>query len=437
MKTKKILISLGIIGVVAAAVIGGTIAYFNDVETSTGNIIVAGSLDLKVDHVLATYNGGECVGDCEETGNSLVVNGGFETPALANGTWHVYSNADAGSTSWNVESGAGLEIQNHAAGDPHTGNQLAELDSDNSSVISQMISTVAGKQYRLTLWYSPRPNVPAGDNTIGVNVKVTSGSVIVINDTIGATSAGGSDTSWQKITYNFIATDASTKIMFSDMGDYSNSYGGYLDDISVRELVCSNHFPTGGVCTLWNEKDLGQGDTFWNFDDIKPGDRGTNVISLHLIDNDGWACLLVNDKHDDDNGLTDPEETAGDYTDGVDNGELSKNINVFLWMDDDGDGIYEPSDEKQLYSGSLAADPVKMTIVDSIIGDPLEGGVTEYVGLAWCAGTQTVDGSTGTITCDGHGMGDEAQTDSLTASLTIYAEQWRNNPDFDCANVGL
>jgi len=43
---KKILISLAVIGVVAAIAIGGTIAYFSDTETSTGNTFTAGKLDL-------------------------------------------------------------------------------------------------------------------------------------------------------------------------------------------------------------------------------------------------------------------------------------------------------------------------------------------------------------------------------------------------------
>lgn len=46
---KKILISLSVIAAVAAIAVGGTIAYFSDVETSTGNTFTAGSIDLKVD----------------------------------------------------------------------------------------------------------------------------------------------------------------------------------------------------------------------------------------------------------------------------------------------------------------------------------------------------------------------------------------------------
>ena len=43
---KKIIISLSVIGVVSAIVIGGTVAYFSDTETSTGNVISAGTLSL-------------------------------------------------------------------------------------------------------------------------------------------------------------------------------------------------------------------------------------------------------------------------------------------------------------------------------------------------------------------------------------------------------
>ena len=53
---KKIVISLSVIGVVAAVAIGGTIAYFNDTETSTGNTFTAGVIDLKVDNH-SWYNG--------------------------------------------------------------------------------------------------------------------------------------------------------------------------------------------------------------------------------------------------------------------------------------------------------------------------------------------------------------------------------------------
>lgn len=45
---KQILISLSVIGAVAAIAITGTVAYFSDVETSPGNTITAGTLNLRV-----------------------------------------------------------------------------------------------------------------------------------------------------------------------------------------------------------------------------------------------------------------------------------------------------------------------------------------------------------------------------------------------------
>ncbi len=45
---KKIFISLAIISVVSVIAIGGTIAYFSDVETSAGNTLSASTIDLTV-----------------------------------------------------------------------------------------------------------------------------------------------------------------------------------------------------------------------------------------------------------------------------------------------------------------------------------------------------------------------------------------------------
>ena len=46
---KKILMSFGVIAIVAAIAIGGTIAYFSDTETSKGNTFTAGVIDISID----------------------------------------------------------------------------------------------------------------------------------------------------------------------------------------------------------------------------------------------------------------------------------------------------------------------------------------------------------------------------------------------------
>ena len=57
---KKILLSVSVIAVVAAVVIGVTTAFFSDTETSTGNTFTAGSLDLTIDNT-CYYNGMACI----------------------------------------------------------------------------------------------------------------------------------------------------------------------------------------------------------------------------------------------------------------------------------------------------------------------------------------------------------------------------------------
>ncbi|MFA6306806.1 MAG: SipW-dependent-type signal peptide-containing protein [Patescibacteria group bacterium] len=53
---KKALVSLSVVAIVAVIVIGGTMAYFNDTETSTGNKFTAGKFNLLVGSE-CTYNG--------------------------------------------------------------------------------------------------------------------------------------------------------------------------------------------------------------------------------------------------------------------------------------------------------------------------------------------------------------------------------------------
>ena len=63
---KRVLVSLSIIGLVAVIAITGTIAFFQDLETSAGNTFSAGSLDLKIrdqnepykDGVVGTWTAG-------------------------------------------------------------------------------------------------------------------------------------------------------------------------------------------------------------------------------------------------------------------------------------------------------------------------------------------------------------------------------------------
>jgi len=219
---------------------------------------------------------------------------------------------------------------------------------------------------------------------------------------------------------------------------------------------------TNEPCTCtWEEKDLTDGDLFFQFSDIKPGDWGEDTISLHVHENDAWACAAIRITKNDDNTCVDPEieaEGEGNCNNGQPSenfdGELAQNLQFFFWADvcedEDGavpgDNIYQPECDKELMEGPVSAiidnsgNPVTVvyTLADSeennvggSPGDPLEGSHTYYIGKAWCFGTINIDDK-GNISCDGSLVGNEAQTDKVEGDIIFYAIQERNNDNFKC-----
>lgn len=444
---KKILISSGIIAAVAVVVVGATIAYYNDTETSAGNIFVAGELDLKVDHKFASYNGNPCIKECVENPSvNLIQNGSFENPEVTNSAkWQIFPDGTSGMI-WTVEwestqttyngrtrpaLGQMEYHENVATGwVAKDGDQYAELDSDwfgpQDSLngepalirIYQMIPTTAGQQYKLHYHYSPRPDVRnAPDNELKVRID----GIQVQNP---SQAGNGSTTVWTEYTYPFTGTGNPMKIEFA-AGGTANSLGVFIDKVSVHPIECTYQI-IGGTCTLWDLKDLGQRDYYWDYDDVKPGDWGINIISLHAYDNDAYACLITHNIVDAEDTVIDPEIEAGDTIESV-VGELSGFIHVFAWEDTNQNNAYDVGEPVIAGPNALLKDAIgKISLTESN---------TKYIGLAWCAGTQGLTDST--ITCDGSTMSNIAQTDIMTASITAYVEQQRNNLDFDCSKVVL
>lgn len=198
----------------------------------------------------------------------------------------------------------------------------------------------------------------------------------------------------------------------------------------------------------WEMTDLGPENTFFNFDDLKPGDEGENTISLHVENNDAYACVIIDNIQDDDNGTTEPEAEAGDVTpgdgDGLGGGELSQELRFFAWADNDivdpGNNIWDAG-EPVLFSNveGPASDVIDGVVYPLFTPDtgPLNGAETTYIGLYWCYGDIEVDQISNTLTCDGAGGTNLTQTDSLSADITFYVEQARNNEEFTCPALPL
>ena len=220
-----------------------------------------------------------------------------------------------------------------------------------------------------------------------------------------------------------------------------------------------------GCDGTWSEKDLVAGeDKFFNLVDIKPGDSGENTISLHVYDNDAWARFVITDVSDLENTFLQAELDSNN-DDGVTSGELQENLEFSIWLDEgvtdgfqcspdpgqpgvagcyaditEGDNVYQPQTEPQLASpgpldqggethdiwtalalvyqgqgcqGSGRLDDGTTTCPGLNADGRLIASITYYFGLSW-----NLPGD----------VGNEALTDSLSATLRFDAVQHRNNP---------
>jgi len=232
-----------------------------------------------------------------------------------------------------------------------------------------------------------------------------------------------------------------------------NTFAAGAIDLKIDNTSYLNHATSSA--TTWDLNDLTD-QLFFNFLDIKPGDEGEDTISIHIEDNDAWACMDLTLTKDDDVDCTEPEladdplctdPDAPGNTNSLD-GELGSLLQFVFWTDD-GDNVLETG-ENVISSGSAAqvldssmvlADSIENN-VGGIIGDPLTGGQTYYIGKAWCFGTLTqnpvAQGSgispiiDSGILCDGSSLDNASQTDSLMGDISFSAVQSRNNPGFTC-----
>jgi predicted ribosomally synthesized peptide with SipW-like signal peptide len=222
------------------------------------------------------------------------------------------------------------------------------------------------------------------------------------------------------------------------------------------QQVGPSHYPQPGTPCVgtWTATDLGA-QTFFNYTDVKPGDEGENTISLHINNNPAWACVDVDVTKNDDVSSNEPELSAGDSPNSASpfDGELAQNIKFAAWLDQgntlgwqgkgqdvgEGDNVWQgPTAEPLLFSNQsgpasdvLSGKSYTLAAPNVNGGVPMAPNQTNYIGLAWCAGTQAIVGSD--ITCDGSTLGNIVQTDSMEANIAFRVEQSRNNPNFTCA----
>lgn len=420
MNVKRIVLSLGVIAIVGAVVWGGTGAFFSDTETSANNVFTAGSLDLKVDHLKQTYNGVDCktcsitVYSAASTTDVVADNGAYVGPiptdavelSFVHPAW--VPEASAAPAQWVWVTNPVLQADTTTDAEYTFQNKF----NWNGGVedISLTLALAADNGYKIVLNGTPIVDTLGTEFNYGALVNTAP-----FQAALEANVQTGQNV--LEITVRNKAVQGGTP---------EANPAGLMFKLNVQrpEQECAQDSDFQNMCKLWSEKDLAEGDTFFNFNDIKPGDEGTNVISLHVYDNDAYACVFPFNVEEDDNTMTEPED-ADDTTEGGDLGDV---LNFFAWSDVNGDGIFN-EDEADIIAGPNASfedawDPSRME---------LKATTTAYLGLAWCAGEQSwVEGE---LVCDGSNVDNASQSDSLTASIMAYVEQQRNNEAFSCAPI--
>lgn len=249
-----------------------------------------------------------------------------------------------------------------------------------------------------------------------------------------------------------------TRAFFSDTETSSNN----IFQAGVLDLLIDNTSYYNGVLSAETSWELGDlpGHLFFNFTDIKPGDVGEDTISIHVNDNEAWACMAMTLTQNIDNTCTEPENiddpTCTPGPEATGSGELAQNVNFVFWIDD-GDNVLESNEATP---GAILAQDSAANVLNSSfaladsttnkfggpVGEGLDPQTTYYIGKAWCFGDLTLaplaqDGvnnlvtpadTTGGITCDGSLLNNATQSDILKADVQFSAVQHRNNPNFRC-----
>ncbi len=249
-----------------------------------------------------------------------------------------------------------------------------------------------------------------------------------------------------------------TTAFFSDTEtSTSNTFTAGSLDLKVDSKASYNGAPV--LAGTWGQPgglDI-ESQQFFNFGDVKPGDSGENTISLHVYDNDAWGLFRVTGLEESDVDCTEPE---GDAEGCSDDGELRENLLFTAWLDqglipgfqnggqepidsEEGDNLMNPANllEQPFWSGELADEDAwdiaevlsqaysfycanqnpavsqdghdEYGVCQGIAADGrMVGSTTYYFGLAWELPSE---------------VGNNIQTDSMSADMTFQVEQHRNN----------
>jgi predicted ribosomally synthesized peptide with SipW-like signal peptide len=445
---KKIIFSLTAIVVSASMAIGGTFAFFSDMEKSSGNTFTAGEIDLKIDSE-SHYSGLDCI----------------------DGEWTCERWADK-AVFTQIEQGNRRDGNLVAANRSNPGVALGTPQSAGGPFETAVTGTFYSLGFGGTVTFRFENYI---QNETGDDLKIyeiTGGSTYPEEKAEVLVSQDGEDYTSLGIAVRDASFDLGVLpwvqyVKVVDVSDISafpipqyNDADGYdLDAIEALHCSAPGIYLAGQVCDgTWAENEFDETvHKFFNFDDVKPGDYGEDTISLHVYDNDAWGQLNITSIIDTDNGCVEPEvgvdadcQETGEVG-GV--GDLRANMDFSVWLDqgttpgfqngnkkrfdigydyEEGDNIYQAGLEPMIIEpGAINLtgetwnldDALSIAFSQYCTGFAIDGkdnygngrlvaSNSYYFGVAWELPFDT---------------GNETQSDSFVADMVFVAEQHRNN----------
>jgi len=186
----------------------------------------------KVDHWTEIVFADICCGE-----GNLIRNPGFEVPLLKlhkgeTGKSQKVKKKFQGK--WKVEGDNpackehGVEIHYNYRGTAQEGNQYLAMNCGATvKSLDDIRSTVPGRGYELSFYYSPQPGTK--DNKIGIYWNDT--LVKTVNDD----GTGNTETVWRRVSVLVKGSDGEDRVSFKDESDGTLENGGYIDNVRLVE----------------------------------------------------------------------------------------------------------------------------------------------------------------------------------------------------------
>ncbi len=164
------------------------------------------------------------------TAANLLVNGGFEEPAIDSGFAQLDNPSLPG---WFIAGIGGVDVVKNDFWAAFEGTQSLDLDGNGPGRILQSFVTDPGAWYTFSFAYA---NNPQGTVPASANVVIGYVGGLLVFDVITHDSSTFDDMDYTIYSTNFQAVDASTYVDFASLSDIGSVGGIVLDAVSVTSV---------------------------------------------------------------------------------------------------------------------------------------------------------------------------------------------------------